>query len=139
MDSITRCKPRDRMNAEGAKQRVQSQTPPVSPPLLPMAPRLVLLFWMLLGAVAGVTLAQGVWKLAGLTTGVFAIAVPVGAVGEAVGGGLIGRITRPHLRLSRGADGRPDLDSFDQEEPGNGCRRRLPWLSDDPQSHGPEH
>ena len=85
------------MNSEGVKQRRQSQAPPVSPPLLPMAPKLIFLFWMLLGAVAGVTLAQAVWKLAGLTTGAITIAVPVGAVGGAVGGGLIGRITRPHL------------------------------------------
>jgi hypothetical protein len=97
MDSITRGDPRDRMNSEGTRQGMQSQSPPVSPPLLPMAPKLIFLFWMLLGAVAGVTLAQGVWKLAGLTTGAITIAVPVGAVGGAVGGGLIGRITRPHL------------------------------------------
>jgi hypothetical protein len=97
MDSISQGEPRDSMAAEGVKQLMQSQTPPGSPPLLPMAPRLMLLFWMLLGAVAGVTLMQGVWKLAGLTSGTFAIAVPVGAVGGAMGGGLMGRITRPHL------------------------------------------
>ena len=98
MNSITRGEPRDRMTAEGVKQGLQSQTlPPDSPPLQPMAPKLMILFWVLLGAVAGVTLMQGVWKLAGLTTGAFAIVVPVGAVGGAVGGGLIGRITRPHL------------------------------------------
>jgi hypothetical protein len=97
MDSITRGEPRNRMNSEGAKQRMQSKTPLVSPPLMPMAPKLMLLFWMLLGAVAGITLAQQVWRLAGLTAGVFTIAVPVGAVGGAVGGALVGWITRPHL------------------------------------------
>lgn len=35
--------------------------------------------------------------MTGLTGGNFAIAVPVGAVGGIVGGGLIGRITHPHL------------------------------------------
>jgi len=97
MDSINRGEPRNTMNSDGAKQRMQSQTPLVSPRLLPMAPKLMLLFWMLLGAVAGITLAQQVWRLAGLTAGNFAIAVPVGAVGGAVGGVLVGRITHPHL------------------------------------------
>ena len=97
MDSIIRGEPRDRMNAEAAKQGMQSQAPAVSPPLVPMAPKLISLFWMLLGAVAGVTLAQAVWKLAGLTAGAITIAVPIGAVGGAVRGGLIGRISRPHL------------------------------------------
>src|SRR5207253_1424583 len=58
---------------------------------------LMLLFWILLGTVAGITLAQQVWRLAGLSAGTFAIAVPVGAVGGAMGGGLVGRITRPYL------------------------------------------
>ncbi len=97
MDSITRGGPRNRMNSQEAKQEMKSHTPLVSPPMLPMAPKLILLFWMLLGAVAGITLAQQVWRLAGLTAGLFAIAVPVGAVGGAVGGALVGRITRPHL------------------------------------------
>jgi hypothetical protein len=85
------------MTAEEAERGMQSQAPPVSPPQMPMAPKLVFLFWTLMGAVAGVTLVQAIWKLAGLTAGAFAIVVPVGAVGGAVGGGLIGRITRPHL------------------------------------------
>jgi hypothetical protein len=97
MDSTTQSELLDRMNSEEAKQEMKSPTPLVSPPLLPMAPKLMLLFWMLLGAVAGITLAQQVWRLAGLTAGVFALAVPVGAVGGAVGGALVGRITRPHL------------------------------------------
>jgi hypothetical protein len=97
MDSIIRGEPRNTVNSEGAKQRMQAQTPLVSPPLLPIAPKLMLLFWMLLGAVAGITLAQQVWRLAGLTSGNFAIAVPVGAVGGALGGVLVGRITHPHL------------------------------------------
>jgi hypothetical protein len=96
MDSITRGKPRESLNGEGPKQQMQSRTPPVAPQL-PMDPRMVILFGMLLGAVGGVTLAQVVWKLAGLTVGAVAIAVPVGAIGGAVGGGLVGRITSPHL------------------------------------------
>jgi hypothetical protein len=92
MDSTTKSELLDRMNSEEAKQRMKSLAP-----LLPMAPKLMLLFWMLLGAVAGITLAQQVWRLAGLSAGIFAIAMPVGAVGGAVGGALVGRITRPHL------------------------------------------
>jgi hypothetical protein len=57
----------------------------------------MLLFWMLLGSVAGINLAQGIWRVAELGAGAFAIAVPVGAVAGAVAGALIGQITRPHL------------------------------------------
>lgn len=96
MDSITRGEPRESLNGEAAKQHVQSPSPPVAPQL-PMDPRLVILFGMLLGAVAGVTFAQVVWKLAGLTVGAITIAVPVGGIGGAVGGGLIARITSPQL------------------------------------------
>jgi hypothetical protein len=85
------------MNSEEAKQERQSQTPLVSPPLLPLAPKLMLVFWMLLGAVAGVKLAQELWPMAGWTSGTIAGGVPIGAVAGAAAGGLIGRITRPSL------------------------------------------
>ncbi len=97
MESITRGEPWNSMNSEEAKQQRQSQTPLVSPPLLPLAPKLMLVFWMLLGAVAGVKLAQGVWRMAGWSTGAIAIAVPAGGVAGSIAGGLIGRITRPAL------------------------------------------
>jgi hypothetical protein len=96
MDSTTTGEPMDVINPEVAKE-VKVEPPPVQPPLLPMAPKLMLVFWMLLGSVAGITLAQAVWRMAGLNAGAFAIAVPVGAVAGAVGGGLVGQITRPHL------------------------------------------
>lgn len=57
----------------------------------------MLVFWMLLGCVAGITLAQSVWRMAGWSTGAFAIALPVGAVAGDVGGGLVGQVTGPHL------------------------------------------
>jgi hypothetical protein len=57
----------------------------------------MLVFWMLLGSVAGINLAQSVWRMAGFRVGDVAIAVPVGAVAGAVGGGLVGRITSPQL------------------------------------------
>ena len=96
MDSRTKNEPIERSNSQVAKPQRNSPLPPV-PPLLPMAPKLMLVFWMLLGCVAGITLAQSVWRMAGLSTGAFAIALPVGAVAGMVAGGLVGQITRPHL------------------------------------------
>jgi hypothetical protein len=87
----------DRIASAVANGEVKSQPPPAALPLLPLAPRLILVFWLLLGSVAGVNLAQSVWRVAGLGAGAFAIAVPLGAVAGALGGGLVGRITRPHL------------------------------------------
>jgi hypothetical protein len=86
----------DTINPQAATE-AKCELPPVPLPLLPMAPRLMLVFWMLLGAVAGITLLQGVWRMAGLRAGAFAIALPIGAVAGAVGGALVGQITRPHL------------------------------------------
>ncbi|HLJ93028.1 MAG TPA: hypothetical protein VKU02_07535, partial [Gemmataceae bacterium] len=76
---------------------MNANSPAVPPPLLPLAPKLMLVFWMLLGAVAGVKLAQGVWRMAGWNTGAIAIAVPAGAVAGSIVGGFIGRINRPSL------------------------------------------
>lgn len=87
----------DKITSAVANGEVRSQPPPPPPPLLPLAPRLILVFWALLGSVAGVNLAQGVWRVAGPGAGAFAIAVPIGAVAGAAGGVLVGRITRPHL------------------------------------------
>ncbi len=84
------------MSCEEAKPQVKTNSAS-APPLLPLAPNLMLMFWMLLGAVAGVKLVQGVWRTAGWETGAVAIAVPSGAVTGAIAGGLIGRITRPSL------------------------------------------
>jgi hypothetical protein len=97
MDSTTQRIPKDGIPCEETEPRVETNTPSAPPPLLPLAQKLMLLFWMLLGAVAGVKLAQGVWRMAGWSTGDLAVAVPAGAVAGAVAGGLIGRITRPSL------------------------------------------
>jgi hypothetical protein len=87
----------DRTDSAGAKEEVKSQPPPALSPLLPVAPQLMLVFWMLLGSVAGINLALGLWRAVGLRAGAFAVAVPVGGVVGAVGGRLVGQITRPHL------------------------------------------
>jgi hypothetical protein len=97
MDSTTQRGPRNGGPCEEAKPSVKTNTPSPLPPLLPLAPKLMLMFWMFLGAVAGVKLTQGVWRMAHWSTGDIAIAVPAGAVAGAVAGGLIGRITRPSL------------------------------------------
>ena len=85
------------MTAKEAKHGMQSETHPVSLHLLPLAPKLMLVFWMLLGAVAGVKLVQEIWRMAHWSTGDIAIAVPAGALAGSIAGGLIGRITRPSL------------------------------------------
>jgi hypothetical protein len=87
----------NRIDQELADQEVTFRSPQAPLPLLPLAPRLMLVFWMLLGSVAGINLALSIWRVAGLSAGAFALAVPVGAVVGAVGGGLIGQITRPRL------------------------------------------
>src|SRR5579871_6494301 len=97
MDSTTQRGSRDGNTCEQASSRVNANSPAVPPPLLPLAPKLMLVFWMLLGAVAGVKLAQGVWRMAGWNTGAIAIAVPAGAVAGSIVGGFIGRINRPSL------------------------------------------
>jgi hypothetical protein len=89
--------PMGRVNPAMANREVKASPPPAAPPLLPLAPRLMLAFWALLGAVAGINLAQVLWRLAGVSTGAVTVAVPVGAVAGAVGGGLVGLITGPRL------------------------------------------
>ena len=96
MDSTVKREPMDRSYPKAARRLRKSQLSPVAP-LLPLAPKLMLVFWMLLGCVAGISLGQSVWRMAGWSTGSFAIALPVGAVAGAVGGGLVGQISRPHL------------------------------------------
>ncbi len=83
------------VNPATANREAKAGPTPAAPPVLPLAPRLMLAFWALLGAVAGVNLVVAVWRLAGMSTGAVTVAVPVGAVAGAVGGGLVGRITGP--------------------------------------------
>jgi hypothetical protein len=46
----------------------------------PLAPLLMMGFWMLLGGAAGIKLAQSTWQLLGWNAGNVAVAVPVGGV-----------------------------------------------------------
>ncbi len=71
--------------------------PPVLAPLVPLAPALMMVFWMLLGAAAGIKLAQSVWQLLGWGDWAISVAVPVGGGCGALVGALLGLITRPQL------------------------------------------
>jgi hypothetical protein len=65
--------------------------PPLAPVLLMMS------FWILLGAAAGIRLAQTLWQLFGLSFGDVAIAVPVGGGVGAVAGAYLGLISNPRV------------------------------------------
>jgi hypothetical protein len=54
-------------------------------------------FWMLLGGAAGIRVAQSLWRILELGGGAVSIAVPVGGVIGAIGGGLLGLISSPRL------------------------------------------
>src|SRR4051794_19753435 len=68
---------------------------PESPSMLTKV--LMLLFWALLGAAAGVNAAQGLWRQLGWLAGNVTVAVPIGAAAGAVIGALLGLVTRPRL------------------------------------------
>jgi len=63
------------------------------PPVL--APVLMMAFWMLLGAAAGIKIVQTIWHFVGFDGGEVSIAIPVGSVAGAVGGTLLGLIRNP--------------------------------------------
>ena len=75
-----------------AKPDPQLQPPPA---LLPVAPALMMAFWMLLGGAAGIKISQTVWQLCGWSEGEVPVAVPVGASVGLVVGLLLGRIRNP--------------------------------------------
>lgn len=66
-----------------------------SPP--PLAPILMMAFWMLLGGAAGIKLTQSMWRVLSLGAGEVSIAVPVGSVVGALVGALLGLISNPRL------------------------------------------
>ena len=68
---------------------------PLIPP--PVAPILMVAFWMLLGGAAGINITQSLWRLVGFAVGEVSIAVPVGGVAGAILGGALGLITNPRL------------------------------------------
>jgi hypothetical protein len=82
---------------EDAKQGDRSAPLSILPSPSPLAPVLMLAFWMLLGGATGITAAQRLWHLFGLGAGDVAVAVPVGGVVGAVAGALLGLVTGPRL------------------------------------------
>jgi hypothetical protein len=63
----------------------------------PLAPVAMVLFWMLLGAAAGMNITQRHWHLLGFAGGDVSIAVPVGGSAGAIAGALLGLIDNPRL------------------------------------------
>lgn len=81
----------------GTNQEALRPRGPTAPLPAPLAPLLMMAFWMLLGGAAGIKLMQSLWQLLAWDVGAVSVAVPVGgAVGAGVGA-LLGRITS--LRL----------------------------------------
>jgi len=70
-----------------------------SSPLPPLAPALMMAFWMLLGGAAGIKFMQSIWHFLGVEIGDVAIAVPVGGVVGALAGALLGLISNPRMLM----------------------------------------
>ena len=68
-----------------------------SPIPLVLAPILMMVFWMLLGGAAGIKIMQSIWRIRGVESGEFTVAVPVGGVVGALAGALLGLIKNPRL------------------------------------------
>jgi hypothetical protein len=79
------------------KRDVRGAPLTIPPSPSPLAPVLMMAFWMLLGGATGITAAQRLWHLLGLGAGDVAVAVPVGGVVGAAGGALLGLVTGPRL------------------------------------------
>lgn len=73
------------------------EAPAPTSPAAPLAPMLMMGFWMLLGGAGGVRVAQSLWQILGVEGGQVSVAVPVGGAVGAVSGGLLGLISNPRL------------------------------------------
>jgi hypothetical protein len=85
------------MLMENTEQQAPGARGPASPIPPPLAPILMMTFWMLLGGAAGIKLAQSVWQVLGWGTGDVSIAVPAGGVVGALAGALLGFVSNPRL------------------------------------------
>ena len=72
---------------------------PVAPPqaLAPLAPALMMVFWLLLGSAAGIKISQSLWQFLGWSDGEVSVAVPVGGVVGAIAAALLGLISNPRV------------------------------------------
>jgi hypothetical protein len=102
-----------------AKQTAPGTTRSTQPNPAPLAPALMMAFWMLLGGAAGIKLAQTTWQLLGWSTGDVSIAVPVGGGVGAIAGALLGLISNPHLLVL--------LMAMFAGESAGAVAGRLPW------------
>src|SRR5689334_3270556 len=82
---------------EDTKQEARSAPGPTLPVPPPLAPILMMTFWMLLGGAAGIKLAQSIWRLLGWGGGEVSVAVPAGGVAGALAGAALGLISNPRL------------------------------------------
>jgi len=101
---------------------MQDPPPPASPdatstpPLPPvLAPTLMMVFWMLLGGVAGIKMMESIWRFRGVAVGEMTIAVPVGGAVGALAGALLGLIQNPRLLVLL-------MAVFAGASAGGGCR-----------------
>jgi hypothetical protein len=79
------------------RQQVREAPPPTLavPPVL--APVMMMAFWMLLGAAAGIRFMESAWRFLGVHVGEVSIVAPVGGVVGALVGALLGLISNPRL------------------------------------------
>lgn len=82
---------------ENAKPDAEGPSSATPPSYSPLAPLLMMAFWVLLGGAAGIRAAQSIWHLLDVDIGAVAIAVPVGGVVGALAGALLGLISNPRL------------------------------------------
>jgi hypothetical protein len=80
----------------GEEETLRRADRPASP-LPPLAPLLMMAFWMFLGGAAGIKIMQSIWRFFDLGIGEVAIAVPVGGVVGALAGAFLGLISNPRL------------------------------------------
>ena len=93
--------------------------PPSPQRVPPLAPVLMMAFWMLLGGAAGINAAQSLWRLLGLGGRDMAVAVPIGGGAGALAGALLGLISSPRLLLL--------LMAVFAGAAAGGVAGRLPW------------
>lgn len=82
---------------EKAKQESGDTPSATQPARLPLAPLMMMAFWMLLGGAAGIRAAQSIWRFLGVDAGEVAIAVPLGGGVGALAGALLGLISNPRM------------------------------------------
>ena len=88
---------RETLLMKNGEQEVPGAAGPTGPIPPPLAPILMMTFWMLLGGAAGIKLGQSTWQLLGWGAGDVSIAVPAGGASGALAGALLGLISNPRL------------------------------------------